>query len=111
MILQSHDLVKSFGGVTAVDHLSLEVEKGSVFGIIGPNGSGKTTFFNLINGVYPPTSGTITFNGRNITGLFLRPGSTSRNRAFRRRGVLQCVIAAGHGPRGPEAASAFPLAG
>ena len=69
MILQSHDLVKSFGGVTAVDHLSLEVEKGSVFGIIGPNGSGKTTFFNLINGVYPPTSGTITFNGRNITGL------------------------------------------
>lgn len=69
MILQSHDLVKSFGGVTAVDHLSLEVEKGSVFGIIGPNGSGKTTFFNLVNGVYPPTSGTITFNGRNITGL------------------------------------------
>ena len=69
MILQSHDLVKSFGGVTAIDHLSLEVEKGTVFGIIGPNGSGKTTFFNLVTGMYPVTSGRVTFNGMNITGL------------------------------------------
>ena len=69
MILQSHDLVKSFGGVTAINHLSLEVEKGTVFGIIGPNGSGKTTFFNLVTGMYPVTSGEVTFNGRNITGL------------------------------------------
>jgi branched-chain amino acid transport system ATP-binding protein len=69
MILQSHDLVKSFGGVTAINHLSLEVEKGSVFGIIGPNGSGKTTFFNLVTGMYPVTSGKVTFNNRNITGL------------------------------------------
>jgi len=69
MILQSHDLVKSFGGVTAINHLSLKVEKGTVFGIIGPNGSGKTTFFNLVTGMYPVTSGEVTFNGRNITGL------------------------------------------
>ena len=69
MILQSHDLVKSFGGVTAINHLSLEVEKGTVFGIIGPNGSGKTTFFNLVTGMYPVTSGKVTFNNRNITGL------------------------------------------
>jgi branched-chain amino acid transport system ATP-binding protein len=69
MILQSHDLVKAFGGVTAINHLSLEVEKGTVFGIIGPNGSGKTTFFNLVTGMYPPTAGKVTFNGRNITGL------------------------------------------
>jgi branched-chain amino acid transport system ATP-binding protein len=69
MILQSHDLVKSFGGVTAINHLSLEVEKGTVFGIIGPNGSGKTTFFNLVTGMYPVTSGKVTFNGRAITGL------------------------------------------
>ncbi len=69
MILQSHDLVKSFGGVTAINHLSLEVEKGTVFGIIGPNGSGKTTFFNLVTGMFPVTSGKVTFNGRNITGL------------------------------------------
>jgi len=69
MILQSHDLVKSFGGVTAINHLSLEVEKGTVFGIIGPNGSGKTTFFNLVTGMYPVTSGKVTFNDRAITGL------------------------------------------
>jgi branched-chain amino acid transport system ATP-binding protein len=69
MILQSHDLVKSFGGVTAINHLSLEVEKGTVFGIIGPNGSGKTTFFNLVTGMYPVTSGKVTFNGKGITGL------------------------------------------
>jgi branched-chain amino acid transport system ATP-binding protein len=69
MILQSQDLVKSFGGVTAINHLSLEVEKGTVFGIIGPNGSGKTTFFNLVTGMYPVTSGKVTFNDRNITGL------------------------------------------
>ncbi len=69
MILQSNDLVKSFGGVTAINHLSLTVEKGTVFGIIGPNGSGKTTFFNLVTGVYPPNSGKVTFNGREITGL------------------------------------------
>ena len=69
MILQSNDLVKSFGGVTAINHLSLEVEKGTVFGIIGPNGSGKTTFFNLVTGMYPVTAGKVTFNDRNITGL------------------------------------------
>ncbi len=69
MILQSNDLVKSFGGVAAINHLSLTVEKGTVFGIIGPNGSGKTTFFNLVNGVYTPDSGRVTFDGKNITGL------------------------------------------
>ena len=69
MILQSNDLVKSFGGVTAINHLSLEVEQGSVFGIIGPNGSGKTTFFNLITGIHRPNSGKVLFDGRDITGL------------------------------------------
>jgi len=69
MILQSHDLVKAFGGVTAINHLSLEVEKGTVLGIIGPNGSGKTTFFNLVTGMYPVTSGKVMFNDRTITGL------------------------------------------
>ena len=69
MILQSNDLVKSFGGVTAINHLSLGVEQGTVFGIIGPNGSGKTTFFNLITGIFRPNSGKVTFNGKDITGL------------------------------------------
>jgi branched-chain amino acid transport system ATP-binding protein len=69
MILESQELKKSFGGVMAINHLSLSVEKGTVFGIIGPNGSGKTTFFNLVTGVHTPDGGSVVFNGKNITGL------------------------------------------
>lgn len=68
-ILETKNIKKSFGGVTAINDLSLRVEKGMIFGIIGPNGSGKTTFFNLITGMHPLDSGMIFFNGRNITGL------------------------------------------
>ena len=50
-------LVKNFGGLTAVNEVTFEVEKGEIFGLIGPNGSGKTTTFNMISGVYPPTVG------------------------------------------------------
>lgn len=57
-----------FGGLVAVNEVSFELNKGDLFGLIGPNGAGKTTCFNLITGVYAPTSGTITFNGKNITG-------------------------------------------
>jgi len=69
MLLQAHELTISFGGLTAVDRLSLTVEKGMILGIIGPNGSGKTTFFNLVTGMYAPDSGKVIFNGKNITGL------------------------------------------
>jgi branched-chain amino acid transport system ATP-binding protein len=69
MILESQELKKSFGGLKAINHLSLSVEKGTVFGIIGPNGSGKTTFFNLVTGVHTPDGGSVVFNGKNITGL------------------------------------------
>lgn len=58
-----------FGGLTAVDHVSFTVEKGQIFGLIGPNGAGKTTLFNLISGVYKPTSGSISFQGKEISGL------------------------------------------
>jgi branched-chain amino acid transport system ATP-binding protein len=58
-----------FGGVKAVTNVSFEVQKGEVFTIIGPNGAGKTTIFNLISLIYPPTSGRITFEGREITGM------------------------------------------
>ncbi len=68
-ILETKNIKKSFGGVTAINDLSLRVEKGTIFGIIGPNGSGKTTFFNLITGMHPLDSGMIFFSGRNITGL------------------------------------------
>ncbi|MEM2870815.1 MAG: ABC transporter ATP-binding protein [Candidatus Caldarchaeum sp.] len=59
----------SFGGLRAVDGVSLRVERSKVFGLIGPNGSGKTSLFNLITGVYRPDSGAVFFEGRNITGL------------------------------------------
>jgi len=58
-----------FGGVVAVDGVSFEVERGEVYTIIGPNGAGKTTIFNLIGLIYPATSGSIVFEGRDLTGL------------------------------------------
>lgn len=57
-----------FGGLTAVDKVSFDIQPGQLFGLIGPNGAGKTTCFNLITGVYKPTSGSIRFEGREIAG-------------------------------------------
>ena len=59
----------SFGGLKAVDDISFSVDKNEIFSIIGPNGSGKTTIFNLITGVYKPTSGSIEFRGKSIVDL------------------------------------------
>jgi len=64
-----HDLKIAFGGLTAVDNISFEVAKGSIFSIIGPNGAGKTTIFNCISGLYTPDSGKIVFKGEDIIGL------------------------------------------
>jgi branched-chain amino acid transport system ATP-binding protein len=69
MILQVEHVVKQFGGLTAVNNVSFDLPEGQILGLIGPNGAGKTTLFNCINGVYPPTQGTVTFRGRKITGL------------------------------------------
>ena len=60
-------LTKKFGGLTAVNEVDFEIEKGKITAIIGPNGAGKSTFFNLISGFHRPTSGTITFEGKDIT--------------------------------------------
>ena len=62
-------LVKKFGGLMAVNEVTFEVEKGEIFGLIGPNGSGKTTTFNMISGVYPPTSGKVFYRDREIQGM------------------------------------------
>lgn len=75
-MLETRDLTKAFGGVVAVDRLSLTVEKGAIVGLIGPNGSGKTTFFNLVTGVFSPDRGRVVFKGREITGL--RPHRIAR---------------------------------
>ncbi len=66
--LQVTDLVKSFGGVHATDHVNLDVERGEVHAIIGPNGAGKTTLIQQLSGLLPPDSGTIIFDGHDITG-------------------------------------------
>lgn len=68
-LLTAENIGKKFGGVVALDDVSLEVDSGEIVGMIGPNGSGKTTFINNISGLYSPTSGRFIFNGENITGL------------------------------------------
>ncbi len=67
MMLEVRGLGKTFGGLDAVKDVSLDVPEGSITAVIGPNGAGKSTFFNLIHGFYQPTTGTVSFNGRDIT--------------------------------------------
>jgi len=92
-----------FGGLTAVNELDLSVSKGEIYGLIGPNGAGKTTIFNLLTGVYEPTSGEVYFNGTFINGL--RPYEISRCgvsrtfqniRLFPSMSVLENVMTACH---------------
>lgn len=68
-LLEVHGVSRRFGGVRALTNLSLNVAHGEVLGLIGPNGSGKTTTFNVITGVYAPSDGDVTFLGRRISGL------------------------------------------
>jgi branched-chain amino acid transport system ATP-binding protein len=68
-ILELQDVTRKFGGVVAVDSFSHQLQPGGLYAIIGPNGAGKTTIFNLITGIYLPTSGHILFNGEEISGL------------------------------------------
>jgi len=67
IILEARNLTMRFGGVTALDSLNLHVNEGEVLGLLGPNGSGKTTFFNVITGLYHATSGGVSFRGVDIT--------------------------------------------
>ncbi len=68
-ILEADRLSISFGGVRAIDGVSIAIESGEVFSIIGPNGSGKTTLFNLVSGIYTPNDGSIRLGGETVTGL------------------------------------------
>jgi branched-chain amino acid transport system ATP-binding protein len=68
-LLELRGVSMAFGGLTVVDRLDLHVDEGEIVSVIGPNGAGKTTFFNLITGVYEPTSGDILFEGSSIKGL------------------------------------------
>ncbi len=68
-LLELRSLTKSFGGLRVVDDLNLYVNEGEIVSLIGPNGAGKTTVFNLITGIYPPDSGEILLDGRDVGGL------------------------------------------
>lgn len=67
-LLETRGILMQFGGITAVDDASLTVEAGRIHGLIGPNGAGKTTTFNIISGLQEPTSGTVVFDGTDVTG-------------------------------------------
>jgi branched-chain amino acid transport system ATP-binding protein len=68
-LLEVHSVSKRFGGLLAVSNVSFSLNKGEILGLIGPNGAGKTTLFNVVNGVYKFDGGSITFDGRDITGM------------------------------------------
>jgi branched-chain amino acid transport system ATP-binding protein len=69
MLIDARNVTKAFGAFKAVDDASVSVEEGDILGLIGPNGAGKSTFFNCLTGDLPVTSGTVTFNNANVTGL------------------------------------------
>ncbi len=102
-ILQTDKATIRFGGLIAVNELTMNVNKGEIYGLIGPNGAGKTTIFNLLTGVYEPTSGDIKIAGTRINGM--RPYQISRIgvsrtfqniRLFPSMSVLENVITACH---------------
>ena len=103
VVLQTDKATIRFGGLCAVNELDMSVKRGEIFGLIGPNGAGKTTIFNLLTGVYQPTSGNIYFDGQRIDGL--RPyqiagrgvSRTFQNiRLFPSMSVLENVMTACH---------------
>jgi branched-chain amino acid transport system ATP-binding protein len=68
-LLVAEDVSKRFGGLLAVDTVTFEIPQQSIVSIIGPNGAGKTTFFNMLTGLYKPTTGRVTFDGEDITAM------------------------------------------
>lgn len=113
-LLKLTDATIKFGGLTAVKDVNFEIERGDLFGLIGPNGAGKTTCFNLITGVYKPTSGSIQFQGQEIAGT---PASkiakkgicrTFQNiRLFPSLSVIENVMVGGYLRHHTSLASAF----
>jgi branched-chain amino acid transport system ATP-binding protein len=69
VILEARAVTQRFGGVTALNRVSLGVREGEILGIMGPNGSGKTTLFNILTGLLPPTDGEVLIDGREVRGL------------------------------------------
>lgn len=102
-VLEVRGLTRRFGGLSAIDGFDFEVNQGEILSLIGPNGAGKTTVFNVISGVYPPTSGTILLRGKSIGGL--KPDRIQRQgiartfqtlRLFANMSVLENVLVGYH---------------
>ncbi len=91
-MIEVRNLTMRFGGLTALDNLQLDIRRGEVLGLLGPNGSGKTTFFNVLTGLYRASAGTITYNGENVIG------KTPQDISSQRRGtdVPALLLAAAH---------------
>ena len=68
-LLEISDITKDFGGLEALNNVSMGINDGDIISLIGPNGAGKTTLFNCITGTMPPTSGSIRFQGEELVGL------------------------------------------
>ena len=101
-LLWTEELTKQFGGLRALDNVSLTLDEGQTVGVIGPNGSGKTTLVNVVMGVYAPDSGRVVFDGKDITGL--PPEAIARHgigrsfqiaRPFAEMSVLDNMLVAG----------------
>ncbi|MFO7707329.1 MAG: ABC transporter ATP-binding protein [Desulfobacterales bacterium] len=94
-LLEGRKISKSFGGVQALSEVDFKVDAGSIVGLIGPNGAGKTTLFNTVAGAFKPTSGQITFNGVDITGLpattVCRMGLARTFQVSRPFGAMSCL--------------------
>jgi len=91
-LLETKSLTKSFGALTAVNGVTLSIEAGSLHSIIGPNGAGKTTLFNLLTGTFPPTSGQIVFDQKDITGTPAhRVAHLGLARSFQRTNVFPAL--------------------
>ena len=97
-VLKANNITIVFGGLKAVDNFSIDIKEGELVGLIGPNGAGKTTVFNMLTGVYTPTSGTVELRGKDVTKLTphervkLGISRTFQNiRLFKRMSVLENV--------------------
>src|SRR5437867_184670 len=102
-LLQAKELNKSFGGVRAVQNVSISVPENSIFALIGPNGAGKSTLLNLLSGIYQPDSGSLFFNNANLIGLRahqrVRLGiarTFQKTRLFKQLTLLENVLAGFH---------------
>lgn len=104
IMLKTDNVIMKFGGLTAVSELNIEIRKNEIVGLIGPNGAGKTTAFNVITGMYYPTSGKVLYKNIDITGF--KPHSitelgiarTFQNiRLFKELTVLENVLVGCHG--------------